>query len=378
MASSYITVDRRVRYVIFFIVLCFLSGCAAGTHYVRLDSTLQKDVRSFDGTQYIPLVKICDAYGLDCRWDSFIRTATVKRGSKSIVLRTGSDTILVNGAKKKLDKPVILSAGAVFVPVSFVHSNLGAIAETAPVREIPRHETPKKFSIRTIVLDPGHGGKDPGAIGRRKRIKEKDLTLVLAKKLKERLEREGMEVILTRNNDTFISLSRRAEIANSKKADLFVSVHINSSRSRSLHGFECYYLSDATDDSARALEAFENSSIKVGEGASLEHSAGLDKTLWDMTLTENRKESSELAGRICNAIESNVVMGNRGVRSARFYVLKHTHMPSVLIEAGYLSNRYDESKLKDYGYLDRVADAVAKGILKYKMEYERTEGFTNI
>ena len=143
-----------------------------------------------------------------------------------------------------------------------------------------------------------------------------------------------------------------------------------------MRGFECYYLSNATDDNARAVEARENSSLKMDEAATVEHSRLLDKTLWDMTLTENRIESSELAGSICSSIDEGLDMGSRGVRTARFYVLKHTNIPAVLVESGYISNKYEELKLKDPKFLDRIAESVAQGILKFKREYERTQGFT--
>lgn len=354
-----------------------LTGCATQASYFRLDSSLQKDIRVLNGAQYVPLIRLCDVYGLECRWDSFIKTATLQKRSNNIVLRADSDRVLINGAERRLEGAVIFNGGAVFVPISFVKNNLGPIIGAVPAERIPEAEIPRKALIRTIVVDPGHGGKDPGAIGRRARLMEKYMTLAVARKLRERLEGSGLRVIMTRNDDTFIPLSKRAEIANHNGADLFVSVHINSSRARSMRGFECYYLSNATDDNARALEAFENSSLKMGEEASAEHSKQLDKTLWDMTLTENRLESAELASSICDSVEGSLAIGNRGIRSARFYVLKYTHMPSILVEAGYISNKYEEMKLRDPQFLDRLANAIAEGILKYKKEFERTGGFTN-
>ncbi len=236
----------------------------------------------------------------------------------------------------------------------------------AEVREPPVVSGPKRFTIKTIVIDAGHGGNDPGAIGRRLHVKEKSLTLQLARKIKSLLTDEGLKVIMTRDSDVFIPLPRRSEIANKSNADLFVSVHVNASRSRYMRGFECYYLSNATDDNARALEAFEDSSLKINEEASAQRSKPLDKTLWDMTLTENRLESAELASYICDSVDDSLIIGSRGVKTARFYVLKHTNIPSVLVEAGYLSNRYEEIKLKDDSFLDKMAKAVAQGILKYK------------
>ena len=143
-----------------------------------------------------------------------------------------------------------------------------------------------------------------------------------------------------------------------------------------MNGFECYYLSEATDDNARALEAFENATLDTDKGTVIEHSSNLDKTLWDMKLTENRRESAQLADDICDAVKNSLITRNRGVKTARFYVLKFTRIPSILIEVGYLSNKFEELKLKDSSYADRMADVIAKGVLTYRDKYERTEGFT--
>ena len=355
----------------------FLAGCATQVSHFRLDTSLQKDLKIFGGTEYISLAKICDFYGIDYRYDSFTRTAAINKGSSHIIVRAEGEKALINAELVKVDKPAILSGNILLVPLSFVKNSMAPMIGYVPAARIPAEvEGLKKFRIKTIILDPGHGGNDPGAIGRRSHVKEKVLTLQMARKLKSILEDAGINIIMTRDSDVFIPLPKRAEVANKSGADLFVSVHINASRARSLRGFECYYLSNATDDNARALEAFENSSLRMDDGASAEHSRPLDKTLWDMALTENRLESSELAGYICDAINESLAMGNRGVRTARFYVLKHTTIPAVLVESGYISNKYEESRLKDPEFLNRIAESVAQGILRYKREYERTEGFT--
>ena len=357
-----------------------MAGCASQSPYLRLEPSLQTDIRVYDNVSYLPLIKLCEAYGLGWKWDGFIRTATITKNGK-IILRPGSDRILVNGEERKLGSPVLFVNGAVFVPVTFVKNNLGFIVESRPVtrqisEKIYEARAPGRYSIKSVIIDAGHGGKDPGAIGRRLHVKEKDLTLSIAKKLKSILEDNGIRVIMTRSSDEFVSLPERARIANSSGADLFVSVHINASQSRSMSGFECYYLSEATNDNARALEAFENATLKTDEGTVVEHSGNLDKTLWDMKLTENRRESAGLAQDICNAVDNSLVTRNRGVKTARFYVIKFTRIPSVLVEIGYLSNKFEELKLKDDSYADRMADVIAKGILAYKNKYEQTEGFT--
>jgi N-acetylmuramoyl-L-alanine amidase len=351
------------------------------TPYLKLDPSLERETVTLGGIQYVPLDRVCEVYKLDLQWDPYIKTAVIKRNGK-IALREGGSNILVNGSIKRLDGPVASSGGELLVPVSFVRNDLGAIAvapayEAVPRREfVPQPRVPGIYAIKTVMIDPGHGGKDPGAIGRRYRMKEKYLALEISGKLKSILEDHGIRVIMTRTGDNFVPLPKRSRLANQSRADLFVSIHINASRSRSLRGFECYYLSDATDDNARAIEARENASLKFDDEAEYERSRGLDATLWDMTLSEARRESAELASHICGSVDSSLAAKARGVKTARFYVLKFTRIPAVLVETGYISNKYEEIKLKDSGYLDRMADAVARGILAYKDEYERTEGFT--
>ena len=370
----------KYKAIFIFLAALFIAGCASRGPYLRLEPSLQTDIRVYDNVSYLPLIKLCETYGIDWKWDSFVRTAVITK-TGNITLRPGSDRILINGEERKLSSPVVFTNGVVFVPVTFVKNDLGLIIETRPAacrisEKIPEVRAPGKYSIKAIVIDAGHGGKDPGAIGRRLHIKERDLTLSIAKKLKRILEDNGIRIMMTRDSDVSVPLPERVRIANSSGADLFVSIHINASRSRSMNGFECYYLSEATDDNARALEAFENAALKTDEGTVIEHSSSLDKTLWDMKLTENRRESAQLAGDICNSVDNSLVTRNRGVKTARFYVVKFTRIPSVLVEVGYLSNKFEELKLKDDSYADRMADVIAKGVLAYKNKYERTEGFT--
>ena len=377
--------NTLMRVIAVAVAAAMLAGCATSTSYRRLSPALSGEITNIAGYQYVPLMKLCNAYGVNCKWDAIAGTATINGRSDKIVLRSGSDLVLVNGVAKRLDRPIVLSGGTVFVPVSFAVCDITPIALktfTAPaVRQAAQAApvaAPKKFTIKAIVLDTGHGGKDAGAVGAAYGSKEKDLALSLAKKIKAILESRGIRIIMTRGDDTFIALEKRVDITNRAGADLFVSVHINASRTRSMRGFECYYLSNATDDNARALEAFEDSSLKLSSSADAVRSSQLDKTLWDISLTENRMESGELAGYICSSVEDSLVIKNRGVRTARFYVLKHTTIPSVLVEGGYISNRQEELLLRDPSVLDRLAEAVARGILRYKERYEETEGFTDV
>jgi len=363
-----------------FLAALLFAGCATRAPYLKFEPSLQRDLKTINGAQYVGLIRVCEAYGLEWKWDVYARTATVERRGK-IVLRPGSSQVLVNGSAARLDRPVVFSGGAVYVPASFVRTELGSIVEARPKGvEVKPEEAPVyapgEFAIRTVMIDPGHGGKDPGAIGRRIRTREKDLTLAISKKLKGMLEDQGIRAILTRSGDSFVSLAKRARMANESGSDLFVSVHINASRSLSMSGFECYYLSDTTDDDALAAEAGKTAAPKLASDAQVSRSRSLTKTLWDMTISENRRESAELAGSICSAVETSLTARNRGIRAARFYVLKYTRIPAVLVEIGYISNKREEARMRDSRYLDNITDAVARGILAYRARYERTEGFT--
>jgi N-acetylmuramoyl-L-alanine amidase len=310
------------------------------------------------------------------QWDDIARVATVEGRGNRIAMRPSSQTILLNGNERKLDRPVVMNSGVVMVPVSFARNNLGYLIDTHPPERVPQSAPVGGHVIRTVIIDAGHGGKDAGAVGRRLRMKEKEINLYVARRIQDALTAKGVKVIMTRDSNTFIALSKRSDTANRGAVDLFISVHTNSARTKTMNGFECYYLSEKIDDNARAADALEKSSLRFDDTTLLDRSRNTVKTLADMMLTEDRAESAELALSICDSVEHLGNIKNRGIKSARFYVLRNSHMPAVLVELGYLSNKAEEAKLKDNNFLNALTDAVAQGILKYKNRFESTEGFT--
>lgn len=221
-----------------------------------------------------------------------------------------------------------------------------------------------KGRIDLIVIDPGHGGIDPGAIGR-KGTYEKTLNLAIAKRLKKIIEKKSkIRVIMTRTSDRYISLSRRASIANRHKADLFISIHCNASRRRKSRGFEVYFLSEAKTSWERAVAARENASIRfdLPEG---KFKSELEYILWDLAQTQFLEESNNLAECIQDAVCRNVKVLNRGVHQAGFYVLYGCFMPSVLVECGFVSNRNEEKILRSKNFQDRIAATIYQGIVVY-------------
>jgi N-acetylmuramoyl-L-alanine amidase len=233
--------------------------------------------------------------------------------------------------------------------------------------EEPPTQTPttnKSTLIETICIDPGHGGSDQGAIGNLK-TEEKVLTLKISKKLKQLIiSRLGLEVIMTREEDTEVSLNSRVSKANNLKAQMFVSVHVNSSYRRSAWGSETFYVSlKATDQEALLLSQRENESFEELE--KIANDDELKMILWDMAQNEYIKESSILAEYIQNELNVLLKTRNRGVKQAPFRVLMRAAMPAVLVEVAFLSNPSEERKLRDDAFLDRVADAIYLGISKY-------------
>ncbi len=221
-----------------------------------------------------------------------------------------------------------------------------------------------------IVVDAGHGGKDPGARGRRGTL-EKDVALKAALELARLLRDEGaFEVILTRGDDTFVPLAERSRIANEAQADLFVSIHCNSSPQPRDSGFEVYFLSEkASDADAERLAELENSVLKLEELAKGDDEAGA--ILRAMVKTENINEASELAGLVARAVSSRVDIENRGVKQASFFVLRGTQAPAVLAELAYLSNRKEEARLQSRRFRRKMVDGLYAGVL----DYSRRQGW---
>ncbi len=220
-----------------------------------------------------------------------------------------------------------------------------------------------KFGLNRVVkvvIDPGHGGKDPGAMGNG--LREKDVVLDIARRLAKYLKRAGVKVYMTRNSDVFIPLKERARKANKIMPDVFVSIHANASRSRSGRGIEVYYVSEKIDDSVRAVVAKENSVLKFEGGRA---DGEIEEILWDMIHTENRAESRKLARTLARNISRIMNSPNRGAKGAPFYVLKWTNVPSVLIEVGFISNPEEARKLADPVYRDRIARAIFEGLMAY-------------
>jgi len=231
---------------------------------------------------------------------------------------------------------------------------------TSPVLSLAQQ---LNLGVRRIVLDPGHGGKDPGASAFG--MKEKDIVLQVAKKLAIKLKQElGCEVLLTRNKDVFLSLEERTAIANTSGADLFISLHLNAHPSEKVFGFETYYLNLSTDPEAIRVAALENAT-------STHQLSDLQGILSDIMKNSKIDESSRLARQVQEALSSGLAGRNYpqvkslGVKQAPFYVLIGAEMPAILIEMGFISNKTDAYHVKKEGYQDALSAEIVQGLQKY-------------
>ncbi len=228
----------------------------------------------------------------------------------------------------------------------------------------PKPLTPKSLTrefgltAKTIVIDPGHGGKDPGALGTGT-LREKGIVLSISGKLREVLTAKGYTVLMTRETDHFIPLKKRTEFAIQHKADLFLSVHANGSEISRANGIETYYLNiTSTDDAAEKVAAREN----IDSGYSIQEL----ETLLEGLIRESKSEDSKrLAQSVQQALVQSTGAADRGVKHARFVVLIGTKVPAILIETGFVSNAVEGQKLATSAYQYKVATAIAEGIDRF-------------
>ena len=216
--------------------------------------------------------------------------------------------------------------------------------------------------VRRIVIDAGHGGKDPGTHSGS--LREKDIALDIAKRLRDNLTERGFEVIMTRDTDVFIPLEQRAFIANSREADLFVSIHVNAARNRKARGLETFYLNLATSPDAIEVAARENAATGKVRMADVDN---LLKQILNHTWKEESREfATTIQARMVESILGRAKHAqNRGVKTAGFHVLLGAKMPAVLVEVGFVSNREEARQLRSASHRKKLAAAIADGVIRY-------------
>ncbi|MCC8172923.1 MAG: N-acetylmuramoyl-L-alanine amidase [Odoribacter sp.] len=237
--------------------------------------------------------------------------------------------------------------------------------------------------ITTICIDAGHGGKDPGAVGTKNQ--EKNIVLKVALRVGQLIKEKhpDIKVVYTRDKDVFIPLSKRGEIANKNKADLFISIHTNSFEQKSVNGVETYVLGLHKSQDNLRVAMKENAAIKYEEDYSIKYD-GFDPNraesyiIFSMLKNLHLGKSLDMAGLVHEELVSNTQKKDRGVRQAGYLVLKDVAMPAILIEVGYISNLQEERYMASKEGQEKISQAIAKGFFSYKEKFEKNSHVLNL
>ncbi len=331
----------------------------------------------FDQIDYFNVLELNKAFDSYILFDPVNRRLSIDIYDEVMIFIVNSSFVLYQNESYNFYYKLINAQGANYLPVHFISKVLPAILPDkisyAEDTRIITAQLPVDRSFHTVVIDPGHGGKDPGAIGFSQKNHEKDVVLQVSKLIKQLVEKElDVKVLLTRNDDSFVPLQDRTAFANRNSANLFISLHCNAAPHNRSEGIEVFFLSTARTDEARAVEMMENSVVEIYEGGkdALDNYDSLSLVLMDMAQAEHLQESSYLAIKLQANLVKNTGANDRGVKQAGFYVLRGAFMPSVLVELGFINNRNEEKKLIDPAYQMKLAEAVYESIKSYIHSYE--------
>jgi N-acetylmuramoyl-L-alanine amidase len=334
-----------------------------------------------DHACYVGVYKLAEELQLAIFLDDLSNRLTLVSEDAEAVVTPGLDVATLDSQSVKLDERVRLSRGEVQIPESFALKLKKQIEQKrAERKKKERVLLARGRKLKRVVLDPGHGGRFPGACAHG--LEEKEITLSVARKVKGLLEDQGIEVLMTRTRDMELSedlstdLDLRCDFANSKRADIFVSIHANAGPP-SATGFEVYIPRPEFELDRRTAKAVRQDPIKGDQvEGEVKADAGLDAIVWRMLLQEYYDQSESLARRICEGLDVHTDDDNRGIFNHReLRVITWTRCPAVLVEMGFMSNRATARKLATESYRRAIAKGIAGGILEFKKEFDRTEGF---
>jgi len=344
----------------FIISLILFLGILAGCTSIQ---TVPRKKVSYQGVYLKDLSK---KYDLTLEWDSVSQVILLKGSDIDIRAMVGSDIVIMGDKSVKLTEPIRTVNSAIIVPGDFRELIIGKkIKASRPKKSIKRKLQYYDYSkINTVIIDAGHGGKDPGAIGRTG-LYEKIVVLDISKRLEKILKNKGIKVVMTRKRDNFIPLSKRTVIASKAKADIFVSIHANSNPQRSINGLEVYVLKNLGFFEKNEDQRKQNYMSMYSKLNMNSKNKDLQKIVADMYDSRKQNESYKLAESVAISMKGVMRAKNRGLKKSRFFVLRNTLIPAILVEVGYLSNPKEEKLFKTKAYRQKVANGIARGILEY-------------
>lgn len=381
-------------------------------------------IEEFGGESYVSLVQMAGIFDGTLRWLPVSKAVELSLRGHTVCFGYRSAQVKINGKPQRLGAITIKNEDGMWVPLNFFGTKtfyqlsgsrldwppppppsppapvpaapvvtpkpaIKTIPKVAPTPVVAKpvvtpkpkrvaatkasaeEQALKAKAIRRVVIDPGHGGKDPGTMGPHG-VEEKAINLLMAQELAEQLRnKEGYEVLLTRTDDSFIPLAERAELANRHNADIFISLHCNASLSPKLRGFEVYFLSEsASDPHADATARLENAPLAL-EGKAAPTPKQLEAVLRSLVKNANINESSALGAMIDRQVGERSGTPSLGVKQAAFYVLRGAEMPAVLVEMGFLTNAKEEKLLQSEAFRKRLIDGIMAAIKTYDQRKQK-------
>lgn len=317
------------------------------------------------------LAEKAKSLGMTFYWDSLSETGMLEKNGHQLTFRNNESIVVLDSVLMKFTDAPSIEQNKVKISQKFISD--------AEILFSQNNST--MFKVGAVIIDAGHGGKDPGALktykinGKNVTIQEKDITLKVAKMLYERMKTSypDKQIILTRNTDKFLSLSERTDIANNVKvkeneAILFISVHVNSSLNKTSSGYEVWYLSPGYRRTVLDKNAVED------------NDSNLFKIVNSILEEEYTTESIMIAQYIMDGLQAQIGSESkaRGIKAEEWFVVKNANMPSVLIELGFVSNEAEALKLNDEKYLKKATLGIYNGISAFITHFERSKGFTSV
>ncbi len=297
---------------------------------------------------------LCEQNNVQSYLDNVSQVVNLRAAGREARAMVGSNVVVVEGEKVFLVDILRRERGTVIVPADFLSKVILRLIGSGTASRSGYH----------IVVDAGHGGKDPGALGRRG-TEEKGITLDIAQRLKRGLVAKGFKVTMTRDRDVFIPLEERTEIATRANADLFVSIHANSSPSRSVDGIEVYALRELEGAEKHDAQRLKNQRLLYGSLKMKSGDASLETIIADMLYNYKISDSQLLAAYVNKGTSLGARVNSRGVKLAGFHVLRNTLIPSVLVEVGFLTNSPEESLLRQPDYRQKIADGIVASLVGF-------------
>lgn len=354
----------------FCITGCIAVGCIGASFchaktYSGPAGGISLESKTFGKTEFVSLYDLAESLGLSVRWHYEPQKVELRNHVITLDFSTASRFVLVDKHDTvRLNAGLVFIKGEPFVPASFLTTTLKPYFSRLKKGLIKAGIASSKI----IVIDPGHGGKDTGTIGYRG-MKEREIVLDVADRVRAALVKKGYKVRLTRSsNSRFVPLVTRADIANQIGAAVFVSIHANSvaKGTKKVSGSETYYLSKAQKASSRETERIENSVIKYDISSRWGGlSYQLKRIFMRRHFQSTRDKSRKLAESVQRRVSRAAVGRNRGIKRANYEVLRNVYCPACLVEIGFIDHRTDATYLKRSSYKQKIADAIAQGITDY-------------